>query len=66
MMMLFGGGDDKEVLLWNTHQALSGIGKPVSMKTMHQSNIFCLAFDNENKTVISGGEYIFVKMNPNF
>ena len=25
------------------------------MKTQHNSNIFCLAWDNENKNIFSGG-----------
>lgn len=49
------GGDDRRVLLWNTEKALSGIGNPISMKGEHNSNIFCLAFDNENKKIFSGG-----------
>ena len=49
------GGDDRRVLLWNTEKATSGIQKPFCMKGEHHSNIFCLAFDHENKKVFSGG-----------
>lgn len=59
MILLFYtvGGDDRRVLLWNTQKALSDIGKPQYMKGEHNSNIFCLAFDAENKKIFSGGMY---------
>lgn len=50
------GGDDRRVLLWNMEKALSDIGSPFIMKGEHNSNIFCLAFDNENRKVFSGGK----------
>ncbi|XP_071079698.1 DDB1- and CUL4-associated factor 5-like isoform X1 [Haliotis cracherodii] len=49
------GGDDRRVLLWNVQRALWDIGEPASMKGEHISNIFCLAFDQDNKKVFSGG-----------
>ncbi|XP_033733769.1 DDB1- and CUL4-associated factor 5-like [Pecten maximus] len=49
------GGDDRRVLLWNVQKALDHIGKPAFMKGEHNSNIFCLAFDYENKKIFSGG-----------
>ncbi|XP_060077091.1 DDB1- and CUL4-associated factor 5-like [Ylistrum balloti] len=49
------GGDDRRVLLWNVQSALANIGKPVFMKGEHNSNIFCLAFDYENRKIFSGG-----------
>ncbi|OWF46287.1 DDB1- and CUL4-associated factor 5-like [Mizuhopecten yessoensis] len=49
------GGDDRRVLLWNVQKALANIGKPAFMKGEHNSNIFCLAFDNENRKIFSGG-----------
>lgn len=49
------GGDDRRVLLWNVQKALANIGKPAFMKGEHNSNIFCLAFDYENKKIFSGG-----------
>ena len=51
------GGDDRRVLLWNVEEGISGIAKPVAMKGDHHSNIFCLAFDNSNKQIFSGGKY---------
>lgn len=49
------GGDDRRVMLWNVEKALSNIGRPAVMKGEHNSNIFCMAFDMDNKTVFSGG-----------
>ena len=34
---------------------LSDIGSPVVMGGEHNSNIFCIAFDSDNKTLFSGG-----------
>ncbi|KAJ8309567.1 hypothetical protein KUTeg_014441 [Tegillarca granosa] len=53
--LMASGGDDRRVLLWNMEKALSDIGSPFIMKGEHNSNIFCLAFDNENRKVFSGG-----------
>ncbi|KAK3603057.1 hypothetical protein CHS0354_015750 [Potamilus streckersoni] len=53
--ILASGGDDRRVLLWNVEKAISNIGKPAVLKGEHNSNIFCLAFDNQNKTIFSGG-----------
>ncbi|XP_052105470.1 DDB1- and CUL4-associated factor 5-like [Mytilus californianus] len=49
------GGDDRRVLLWNVEKALSDIGSPKIMKGEHNSNIFCIAFDRDNKKIFSGG-----------
>ena len=57
-LVWFSGGDDRRVLLWQAEKALSGIGVPVSMTGNHHSNIFCLAFDNQNKKIFSGGMYL--------
>ena len=58
VLVWFLGGDDRRVLLWQAEKALSGIGVPVSMTGNHHSNIFCLAFDNQNKKIFSGGMYL--------
>ena len=52
------GGDDRRVLLWNVCKAVHDIGKPVCMKGEHNSNIFCLAFNNCNDKIFSGGRCI--------
>ena len=50
------GGDDKRVLLWNINKDVtSAKNTPTTMKTQHNSNIFALAWDNENKRIFSGG-----------
>ena len=49
------GGDDRRVLLWKYEEALSG-KIPQTFQAHHFSNIFCLAFDNDNDRVFSGGE----------
>ncbi|XP_076098557.1 DDB1- and CUL4-associated factor 5-like [Mytilus galloprovincialis] len=49
------GGDDRRVLMWNVEKALSDIGSPKIMKGEHNSNIFCIAFDHDNKKIFSGG-----------
>nr|XP_054758486.1 DDB1- and CUL4-associated factor 5-like [Lytechinus pictus] len=52
---LASGGDDRRILLWNVNEALNVKYEPRSMKGEHHSNIFCLAFDNENGKIYSGG-----------
>ncbi|XP_072164835.1 DDB1- and CUL4-associated factor 5-like [Diadema setosum] len=52
---LASGGDDRRVLLWNINKALDSRYEPNSMKGEHHSNIFCMAFDNENGKIFSGG-----------
>ncbi|XP_006814220.1 DDB1- and CUL4-associated factor 5-like [Saccoglossus kowalevskii] len=52
---LISGGDDRRVLLWNVEKAISGLGKAVTMKGEHNSNIFCLAFSSSNNKVFSSG-----------
>ncbi|KAK6621650.1 hypothetical protein RUM44_001457 [Polyplax serrata] len=59
--LLFSGGDDRRVLMWNTNDAMIyyngklGQGaKPAVMKGRHYSNVFCLAVDDGNKRVFSG------------
>lgn len=49
------GGDDRRVLFWNLDKAMLGQGAPVQMKKQHESNIFCLGFDNSNSRIFSGG-----------
>ena len=51
------GGDDRRVLLWNVDRAIMSDGRyqPTTMTGEHESNIFCLDFDWENRKVFSGG-----------
>lgn len=51
----FSGGDDRRVLLWNVQKALHNHGKPTVMRSEHNSNIFCLAFDNSITHIYSAG-----------
>ncbi|KAF7266740.1 hypothetical protein GWI33_019961 [Rhynchophorus ferrugineus] len=53
--LLVSGGDDRRVLLWSLPKAIYGEGAPLSMKKTHNSNIFCVAFDSNNKKIFSGG-----------
>ncbi|KAK7591051.1 hypothetical protein V9T40_002664 [Parthenolecanium corni] len=52
---LVSGGDDRRVLLWNVQKALHNHGKPTVMRSEHNSNIFCLAFDNSITHIYSAG-----------
>lgn len=54
-LFIASGGDDRRVLLWNVEKALSEIGEPFSLKGEHNSNIFCLAVNNSNSKLYSGG-----------
>lgn len=49
------GGDDRRLLFWNLDKAMLGQGAPVQMKKQHESNIFCLGYDNSNRKIFSGG-----------
>lgn len=49
------GGDDRRVMLWHFGQAILDRGKPEVMKTLHQSNIFCLGITSDNQRIYSGG-----------
>lgn len=58
--LLISGGDDRRVLIWNLEKQLSSTlekkpGPNACMKGEHNSNIFCLAFDCENRRIFSGG-----------
>ncbi|XP_063804076.1 DDB1- and CUL4-associated factor 5 isoform X1 [Pseudophryne corroboree] len=53
--MLVSGGDDRRVLLWHMEQAIHSRANPIQLKGEHHSNIFCLAFNNCNNKVFSGG-----------
>ena len=50
------GGDDRRILLWDVQRVLSDNGLPAVMKGEHHSNIFCVAFNNSNTKIFSGGE----------
>ena len=50
------GGDDRRILLWDVERALSDAGSPAVMKGEHHSNVFCVAFNNSNTKVFSGGK----------
>ncbi|CAH1791672.1 unnamed protein product, partial [Owenia fusiformis] len=52
--LICSGGDDRRVLLWHSESALSR-HKAKVMKGEHHSNIFCIAFNNDNTNVFSGG-----------
>jgi WD repeat-containing protein 22 len=51
------GGDDRRILVWSINNDLLTDRKcePVSMKSEHNSNIFTIAWDNENRRLFSGG-----------
>ncbi|KAJ8941914.1 hypothetical protein NQ318_013247 [Aromia moschata] len=53
--LLVSGGDDRRILLWSVAGAIYDRGIPFAMHTTHSSNIFCVAFDRENKKIFSGG-----------
>jgi len=55
--MWYTGGDDRRILLWDVERALSEAGPPAVMKGEHHSNIFCVAFNNSNTKIFSGGEH---------
>uniref|UniRef100_T1JJB3 Uncharacterized protein n=1 Tax=Strigamia maritima TaxID=126957 RepID=T1JJB3_STRMM len=52
---LVSGGDDRRVLAWNVEKALQGKDAPICMKGEHNSNIFCLGFDNNKTKIFSAG-----------
>ena len=62
--LMVSGGDDKRVLCWDVdrsitshhhHQGPSSY-KPVVMSAEHDSNIFCLSFDDNKTKIYSGGK----------
>lgn len=53
--LLFAGGDDKRVLVWDVEKSLAGLSQPRVLSFEHASNIFCLGFDSVNRKLISGG-----------
>ncbi|XP_063895753.1 DDB1- and CUL4-associated factor 5 isoform X2 [Helicoverpa armigera] len=53
--LMLSGGDDRRVMLWQFGQAILDRGKPVAMKGLHQSNVFCLGITNDNQKIYSGG-----------
>ena len=50
------GGDDRRILLWDVERALADAGPPAVMMGEHNSNIFCVAFNNCNSKIFSGGK----------
>ena len=61
--LMVSGGDDKRVLCWDvdrsitSHHSHQGRGsyKPIVMSAEHDSNIFCLSFDDKKTKIYSGG-----------
>lgn len=58
--LLISGGDDRRILLWNLEKQISAnpgkkAGPNALMKGEHNSNIFCLGLDCDNKHIFSGG-----------
>uniref|UniRef100_A0A2A4JCA2 Uncharacterized protein n=1 Tax=Heliothis virescens TaxID=7102 RepID=A0A2A4JCA2_HELVI len=53
--LMLSGGDDRRVMLWQFGQAILDRGKPIAMKGLHQSNVFCLGITNDNQKIYSGG-----------
>ena len=53
------GGDDRRALVWKYQKALNDL-QPHSLESLHLSNIFCLAFNEDNSQVISGGKVQYV------
>lgn len=52
------GGDDRRILVWNMSKALTSLAThkvPIKMDAQHNSNIFCLAFNTTDSSIISGG-----------
>ena len=52
---LVSGGDDRRVLVWTLCQSMTRNTTPRCMKQQHQSNIFCVSFDHDNRHLISAG-----------
>lgn len=58
--LMVSGGDDKRVLCWEVDRAITPPGRPVTyqpivMTAEHESNIFCLGFDERKTKIYSGG-----------
>ena len=55
---MISAGDDMRILLWNINNDILNDGsvksQPYVFRTQHNSNIFTLAWDNENKNIFSG------------
>ena len=49
------GGDDARVLVWRVAHAIEGKCEPITMATIHQSNVFSIAFSCDNTVVYSAG-----------
>lgn len=49
------GGDDARVLVWRVAHVIEGKCKPITMATIHQSNVFSIAFSCDNTIVYSAG-----------
>ena len=56
-MIVFLGGDDKRVLVWNMAETLfhESNRSPTILNATHLSNIFSIKFTNQNKRIISAG-----------
>ena len=58
--LMVSGGDDKRVLCWDVDKAVTPPGRPATyqptvMTAEHESNIFCLGFDERKTKIYSGG-----------
>ncbi|XP_015918100.2 uncharacterized protein [Parasteatoda tepidariorum] len=55
---MISGGDDKRVLVWKMIKTLTSSSnsyQPTAMKSEHNSNIFCLAFNKSHTKLLSAG-----------
>ena len=49
------GGDDARVLVWRVAHVTEGKCQPNTMATIHQSNVFSIAFSCDNTIIYSAG-----------
>jgi hypothetical protein len=61
--LLHVGGDDRRVLVWRLCEAVTGKTTPRCLKQQHQSNIFCVTFDHDNRHIITAGKYLSLHWN---
>lgn len=56
--MTMEGGDDRRLLIWNLWKTIFDSKAPFCINTTHNSNINTIAFNVNNKTVATGGNFI--------